>query len=268
MKRGPVLLAVGVPVLLALTLLGFVAFTGKPDPVITDPHGKMLLVPAGSFIFGESSPDSPNPRQTLTLDNYYVDETEVSNAEYKRFCDATGHAPPASSDFSSNPNHPVAGLTFDDAKAYAAWAGKRLPTEQEWEKAARGSDGRPYPWGSDPWTEGVPTELQPVDALESRKSPNGALNMAGNVFEWTSSAFPAGEREYADMQSLLSNSSFSRAWFTIKGGSFAPHGETFFRSYMRRGFPSDQRSPWIGFRCVRDAPHKSLVARVRSLWSR
>jgi formylglycine-generating enzyme required for sulfatase activity len=228
----------------------------------------MQLVPAGPFIFGNSDPDSPNPQQSVTLEGFYIDETEVSNAEYKRFCDATGHIPPVSSDFSSNPEHPVAGVSLEDAKAFASWAGKRLPTEQEWEKAARGTDGRTYPWGSAPWTNGIPTELQPVNSLDSRKSPFGALNMAGNVFEWTSTIFPAGEREYSNMQSVLGTSSFSRAWYTIKGGSFAPHGETFFRLYMRRGFPSDQHSPWIGFRCVREIPRQGLIARLQGMWSK
>jgi len=264
------LLTAGILGLLAVVVvvLGVLAATDKPQPVIADVHGRMLLVPSGSFVFGDNLPGSPHAKQSVTLPGFYIDETEVSNAEYKRFCDATGHAPPVSADYASKADHPVAGVTKEDADAYAAWAGKRLPTEEEWEKAGRGPDGRAYPWGSDPWVEDIPTALQPVDALASRKSPYGALNMAGNVFEWTTSPFPAGELEFANMQSILGSASFSKDWFTIKGGSFAPHSELFFRSCMRRGFPSDQRSPWIGFRCVRELPHNGLVARIRSWWSR
>jgi formylglycine-generating enzyme required for sulfatase activity len=106
----------------------------------------MVLVQAGDFIFGDDSAISPPPRETVSLPSFYVDQTEVSNAQYKRFCDATGHPRPISPILVRQPDYPVAGVTFQDAGAYAAWAAKRLPTEQEWEKAARGRDGRPYPW--------------------------------------------------------------------------------------------------------------------------
>jgi serine/threonine protein kinase len=249
-----------IAVLLALFLV-----PAGPASVFQDAHGTMLLVPAGNFIFGDDSPDSPRPRQTISLKGFYIDETEVPNKEYKRFVDATGHAPPKSTDYTASPDHPVSGVSFEDAQAFAAWAGRRLPTEEEWEKAARGTDGRSYPWGREPWTSGVPMELQPVNSFQDRKSPYGALNMAGNVFEWTASSFPAGEREFADMHSVLGGIDFSKTWYTIKGGSFSPHGDRFFQSFMRRGFPSDQSSAFIGFRCARDVPKSGFRARLQSL---
>jgi formylglycine-generating enzyme required for sulfatase activity len=236
-------------------------------PLFQDGHGRMVLVAAGNFIYGDNSPDAPRKQQTLALPAYYVDETEVSNREYRRFAEATGHAPPASDDYVGKPDNPVSGVSYDDAVAYAAWAGKRLPTEEEWEKAARGTDGRPYPWGQEAWTNGVPASVQPVDSFADRKSPYGALNMAGNVFEWTRSAFPAGDREFADMRSVLGNADFSKTWYAIKGGSFSPHGDVFFRCFLRRGFPSDQHSPIVGFRCVRDAPEPGFLARLHLLFS-
>jgi eukaryotic-like serine/threonine-protein kinase len=239
-----------------------------PAPELNDAYGRMLLVPAGDFIYGENSPDSPRPRQTLSLRGFYVDEMEVSNKEYKQFVDATGHTAPKSADFTTAPDNPVAGVTYEDARAFAAWAGKRLPTEEEWEKAARGVDGRRYPWGQEPWTSGVPASLKPVNSFPDRKSPNGALNMAGNVFEWTASTFPAGETEFTDMRTVLGTVRFSRIWHTIKGGSFSPHGDVFFLCFMRRGFPSDQQSPVIGFRCVRDLPTPRLFSRLKALFSR
>jgi len=253
-----------------IVLIGLVAalLLTRPARQIANDHGTMLLVPSGSFIFGDDSPDSPNPRQTLLLASFYIDRTEVSNAEYKRFCDATGHAPPNSPDFTTKPDNPVVDVSLEDAKAYAVWAGKRLPTEQEWEKATRGTDGRPYPWGQDAWTTGIPNTLQPVDSFPDRRSPYGALNMAGNVFEWTTSAFPAGEAEYADMQKVLGTNSFSRRWCIIKGGSFSPHGDVFFRAFMRRGFPVDQHSAVIGFRCVRNVALPSFWLRLQSLLPR
>ena len=263
--RGKLVALAVISILTVVVVLTVALLFTRPKPTIADARGTMLLVPGGSFIFGDNSPDSPNPRQTLSLRSYYVDRTEVSNAEYKKFCDATGHAPPNSPDFATKPQDPVVDVSFDDAKAYAAWAGKRLPTEQEWEKAARGTDGRPYPWGQDAWTTGIPETLQPVDSSPDRRSPYGALNMTGNAFEWTASTFPAGDAEYADMQKVLGTNAFSRRWCIIKGGSFSPHGDVFFRSFMRRGFPVDQHSAVIGFRCVRDVALPPFWLRLQSL---
>lgn len=260
---GGVFAAIVVVAVLFLSLV-----PALPAPELNDAHGRMLLVPAGDFIYGENSPDSPRPRQTISLKGFYVDEMEVSNKEYKQFVDATGHTAPKSVDFTTAPDNPVAGVTYEDAQAFAAWAGKRLPTEEEWEKAARGVDGRRYPWGQEPWTNGVPSGLQPVDHFPDRKSPNGALNMAGNVFEWTASTFPAGNAEFEDMRTVLGTTNFSKVWFTIKGGSFSPHGDVFFQCFMRRGFPPDQQSPVIGLRCVRDLSKPGPFSRWKSLFSR
>ena len=249
-----IIMVVGVVVLVLMMV------NRRPKPTFVDSHGRMMLVPAGKFVFGRSSPDSPNPQQELSLPAFYVDETEVSNREYGLFCQATGHALPVNEGLISA-DLPVSGITFEDAKAYAAWADKRLPTEQEWEKAARGTDGRLFPWGSETWIDNVPTQLQPVSSFPERKSPYGALNMAGNVFEWTVSKFPAGTQEYTDMETQLKTSAFSRDWFVVKGGSFSPHGDVFFASYLRRGFPSDQGSRFVGLRCVRDAPKRGFLAR-------
>lgn len=250
--------AVSIVVLLViLSGVGFFFLHPKPlAPALTDEHGAMQLVPAGAFIFGENAADSPHPRQTLTLPAFYIDRTEVSNSEYLRFVQATGHPFPAKPDAAAHPDLPVTNVSYDDAVAYAAWAGKRLPTEQEWEKAARGPDGRPYPWGSDPWTSGVPEQLQPVDSFPDRKSPNGALNMAGNAWEWTASPYTPDPRELADMRNVLKSDAFSRTWRNIKGGSFSPNGSFFFRLYLTRGFPQDQPSKLVGFRCAKDAPSR------------
>ncbi len=250
--------------LLALVALLFVLRSNKkpatvaavPDatlaPEVRDTHGTMLLVPAGGFVYGSNSPDSPTPQQTVTLPAFYVDATEVSNEEYRRFATATGRPIPESVQ-SAAPNEPVAMVSQLDAAAYAAWAGKRLPTEQEWEKAARGTDGRPFPWGATPWTSGVPDHLQPVDSFPDRRSPSGAYNMAGNVWEWTSSTYTPVPAELADMEKNLHTTAISHEWPRIKGGSFSPNGSRGFSVYLRRGFPSDQHSPIIGFRCVKSA---------------
>ena len=216
----------------------------------------MALVSAGKFIFGnDSDPRSPNGKEVIDLPAFYVDETEVSNASYAQFCKATGHKPPPSADFQSQPDLPVTNVSEEDAEAYAAWINQRLPTEKEWEKAARGTDGRIYPWGNTPWSD-APKTLQPVLSYPKRVSPYGAYNMAGNVAEWTTTHFPVGAAELQNMQQVLGTKQFSHEWRVIKGGYFGPDGDIDeqWRCYMRRGFPKDiSVSDKIGFRCVADA---------------
>jgi eukaryotic-like serine/threonine-protein kinase len=220
---------------------------------IDDPHGQMVLVPSGKFIFGENSPDSLHQRESIELPAFYVDKTEVSNAEYMRFVEATQRSFSNQTYAIAHPSEPVTNISAADATAYASWAGKRLPTEQEWEKAARGTDGRPFPWGADPWAQGVPEQLLPVDSFPERKSPYGSLNMAGNAWEWTATHYTPDDREIADMRIAMKSDSFSKTWLSIKGGSFSPNGNLGFRVYLTRGFPDDQNSPLIGFRCAKDA---------------
>ena len=105
-----------------------------------------------------------------------------------------------------------------------------------------------------------------MDSFKARQSPVGALNMSGNVYEWTQSPFPAGALEYADMEKQLGTSQFSRKWYSVKGGSFSPRSDPrLLLAYMRRGFPEDQRSAFIGFRCVRDVPGSPLWAKLKSV---
>ena len=213
---------------------------------VSEPNGPLFLVKAGKFIFGDDSAESPNPRREMELPAYYVDATEVSNEQYSRFAQAIGRSPPK-----GEPRMPVVDVTLDDAKAYCAWAGRRVPTEPEWEKAARGTDGRVYPWGNEPMKS--PGQLVPVDDLPERQSPSRALNMAGNVAEWTVSPFPVTDREIDDMTKLKGGPPVSRDWANIKGGSFMQKDERFFRLYLRRGWPINQASPLLGIRCVKDA---------------
>lgn len=177
------------------------------------PEG-MVMVPGGVFIMGvdkEFNADTEKmskrqrlkyavsreafhdegPAHNVILDPYYIDRFEVSNKHYGEFMKATGHPAPAYWDDHrrNKPRQPVSGVNWHDAAAYCGWANKRLPTEAEWEKAARGPDGLKYPWGNDldpgKANFGRKTELTAnVDAYPEGKSPYGAHNMAGNVFEW------------------------------------------------------------------------------------
>ncbi|MFL6416677.1 MAG: SUMF1/EgtB/PvdO family nonheme iron enzyme, partial [Bryobacteraceae bacterium] len=234
----------------------------RPGPpnlttAITDKLGdRMLLIHSGEFTFGGDEPGAPREKEIDRLGDFYMDQAEVSNRSYRKFCEKTGHSPPNSRSFDTKPDYPVTNISFEDAESYCRWAGKRLPTEKEWEKAARGSDGRTYPWGDEPWTS-APTSVQPVLSFGDRLSPYGVYNMAGNVAEWTTSRYPIGDQEIRDMTQVLGTRNFSSYWRVIKGGYFGPNGDAqrAWKTYLRRGFPEDiSVSPVIGFRCVTDPP--------------
>jgi formylglycine-generating enzyme len=163
----------------------------------------MVRVPAGSFVMGSTVVGGTSiPEHTVNVPAYYIDIYEVTNAQYKVFCDATSRSYPADPGFSgmSNyftnaayANYPVVMVSWEDANAYATWRGKRLPTEAEWERAARGNtDNRLYPWGNT-WIGGYSNIVgssdgyaytSPVGTFPSGISPAGCHDMAGNVFEW------------------------------------------------------------------------------------
>jgi serine/threonine-protein kinase len=254
-----------------------------PD-IVETPVGAMRLIRAGEFVFGADNdvplpierPDgfeTPNPRQILTLGDYYMDVTEVSNSVYKQFCDATGRPYPQppyfdKTYFDTKPDYPVVGITFDDAEAFAAWAGKRLPTEQEWEKAARGSDARIYPWGNslpsrNANTDGAHDGFEhpaPVTSAPEGASPYGLLNMSGNVWEWTASLYQPSTREVqqrVDAWKQVGVTWKSGApWFVIKGGDFdTPADDLYLMLFFRAANPSDVQMPY-GFRCAMDPPRQ------------
>lgn len=150
----------------------------------------LVLVPAGTFLYGTD-------KEAHELPEFWIGKAPVTNAEYARFVAATGHEPPEHWPGETPPkeiaDHPVTHVSWHDAMAYAEWQGKRLPIEEEWEKAARGTDGRAYLWGD--WQEGCCNTKEagigtttPVGRYSpDGDSPYGGVDMAGNVFEWTAS---------------------------------------------------------------------------------
>jgi serine/threonine-protein kinase len=183
--------------------------TPAPVPVVA-PEG-MVLVPGGEFLMGrDGGRENERPTHLVTVNPFFIDKTEVTNEQYKKFIDATNYQPPPlwqGANFPEGANQvPVTDVTWEDVIAYANWVGdgRRLPTEEEWELAARGTDGRIYPWGSEWSPEATNSKadnneqrgLVTVGLYPKWASPYGALDMSGNAWEWTASDFkeyPGGE---------------------------------------------------------------------------
>jgi formylglycine-generating enzyme required for sulfatase activity len=223
----------------------------------------MVVVPVGEFLMG-SAADGPEHR--VYLDSFYMDKFEVTAARYAKFMAATGRAQPFSWDevnLASDGERPVIGVDWHDANAYCQWAGKRLPTEAEWEKAARGTDKRIYPWGSDDPTsqlanysvdgkrawQGMST-LSPVGSFEEGKSPYGLYDMAGNVWEWVADWYDASYYRFSPDRNPPGPSKGPMK--SIRGGAWLTPGNNMRMS--RRNFdPPVNRFLYVGFRCVQPA---------------
>jgi formylglycine-generating enzyme required for sulfatase activity len=197
------------------------------------------------------------PERKVTLGEFYIDKTEVTNKQYKEFSDSTNRKPPANwpgglySDGTGD--NPVVFVTWSDAEQYCKWKGKRLPTEAEWEKAARGTDGRGYPWGDEFDIKKVNTLGEfggtiPVGTLKEGASPYGALDMAGNAQEWTSDwykRYPGNNYDDED---------YGEKFKVVRGGGWGGMGHYTLRVYVRAAFrniaPPDGIYDDLGFRCA------------------
>lgn len=226
----------------------------------------MLPIPAGSFIMGSDHrlPDE-GPAHEVEVDDFWIDRFEVTNLQYRAFMRATAHRSPLNFRNRTYPpgtaDHPVTYVTWHDASAYCQWAGKRLPTDAEWEKAARGPENFDYPWGRDfelhrsnnPQRWGAlkqPGSTTPVGAFEAGKSGYGLYDMSGNVWEWTASwyrAYPGNQRpteNYGEIYKTLKGGSWWDCSFYACGIS-AP-------SYNRGFFLRNSKNKSLGFRCAKN----------------
>jgi len=227
-----------------------------------------ILIPAGAFIMGDDNgrPDE-RPAHRVTLSAFRMAVLPVTNEEYAAYLAATGHEPPRFWDEPAfnRPRQPVVGASWFDAVAYCDWLSSvhgarfRLPTEAEWEKAARGTDGRLYPWGNDPPTplhanyakigSNSHGTLLPVGTMEAGKSPYGVYDMAGNVWEWVSDWY---DNDFYKNSPSQNPTGPPRGGFkVIRGGSWNSNPRTL-RSADRYWDPPSFRSLYApGFRCAK-----------------
>jgi formylglycine-generating enzyme required for sulfatase activity len=247
---------------LVLSLALLTAWASSAWAIPKTPPG-MVYVPEGYFQMGQSSNEAEDqkPMHFVYTSAYFIDKYEVSNAEYKKFVDATGHVKPRywEDERFNQPNQPVVGVSWFDAMAYSRWKGRRLPTEAEWEKAARGNDGRLYPWGEQ-WSKGKKLYFVNVYGMEDRyeftapvnyyatgASPFGALNMVGNVWEWCLDWY---DKEYYRISPELDpEGPEAKPMKVLRGGSWVNDIDGVQVTQRARNFPETQNKIY-GFRTV------------------
>lgn len=281
-----------------------VVFSDQPSALSSEASDGMALIPAGEFFMGspagtDSLPDE-RPQRLVYLSSYFIDRYEVTNEAYVAFVKTTGHRTPANANPASTlwndeipmtgiERHPVVNVSWNDAAAYCQWAGKRLPTEAEWEKAARGTDARRYPWGNvwdiakansasywagrtveftsgadweAFWVTGEGAKLakekglkgevltMPVGSFPQSLSPYGLYDMAGNVGEWVQDWY---DPNYYRSASLSNPAGPERgAIKSMRGGSWLKPAVSL-RTTDRDWGTLDSRPSGTGFRCAKDA---------------
>jgi eukaryotic-like serine/threonine-protein kinase len=252
-------------------------FTVTPTPGIgstwTSPVEGMVMVyiPQGEFSMGNDNGDADEaPMHSISLDAYWIDQTEVTNAMYAK-CTQTGVCQPPSQSFSQAHNayysnlqyadYPVIYVNWNEAQSYCKWVGGRLPTEAEWEKAARGTDGRKYPWGNDTptcsladfWSgnSGCVGDTTVVGSYPTGASLYGALDMAGNVWEWVADWYDAAY--YSNSPAFNPPGPPAGDNRVLRGGSWGDTGDYLSTSIRLRYDPAFSLD-YVGFRCARSLP--------------
>ena len=239
----------------------------------------MVWVPAGEFHMGSTPKEitaaekslpaavkkmtpvrfkAEAPQHKIMLDGYWIYQNDVTVAQYRKFCTATKRAMPNAPDWGWLDEHPMVNMTWDEALAYAKWVGAALPTEAEWEKAARGTDGRIYPWGNKwdatkcnnevgkkVWSLG---KTSPVGSYPAGASPYGCLDMAGNVWQWCADWY--GADYYRNSPSRNPTGPASGSTRVVRGGCWGRFATGFFRTATRVSHTPNSRDVDVGFRCV------------------
>lgn len=236
----------------------------------------LIWIPAGPFLQGSSDADitavlqrnpdwdarwfaQEKPQRQIELPGFWIYETPVTVAQYRACCQATGSDMPAEPAWGWQDTHPMVNVSWDDATRYAAWANATLPTEAQWEKAARSDDGRAWPWGNDrDLTKCVNASnsetTQPVGSYPASASPYGVQDMAGNVWEWCQAA-PLGEYDRQPPR-VPQRRTATPSGHVLRGGAYLCSFDAYLRCTYR-SFDCDPqrghgayRRPTCGFRCV------------------
>ena len=247
---------------------------------------EFVLVPAGVFEMGSTKEEAfaafkdanlrsamledhvfvaEGPKHTIYLDAYYISKYELTNAQYRAFVNETGRKPPIDPDTKqslwetpdfSHPDQPVVGVNWFDALAFCKWLGAELPTEAQWEKAARGPGRQKYPWGSAfpsrkmaAFSKYVPSPCR-IGSYPKNVSPYGAMDMAGNVFEWCRDEYDAGFYRRSPHENPVNAGRLNRtSERSIRGGAY-DYGTPFLRSALRMRLPAHVSFRNLGFRVV------------------
>ncbi len=253
----------------------------SPEPASLSSEGpvqeEMVSIPAGPFIRGtDAGGFDEQPQRTVVLVAFAIDRFEATNFQYQQFVQATGHrksGPP--SRYAKNmgkmrgPNQPVVYVSWDDAEAYCRWKGKRLPTEAEWEKAMRGTDGRLWPWGNVELANGANwARVQDghdvtasVGSFKTDRSPYNVMDGAGNVMEWVEDWY--SETYYKNAPEQNPPGPEYGVYRVLRGGGYTTSGGDI-RITSRSKMVPDFRDETIGFRCAVSATQKEAGEGVRN----
>ena len=229
----------------------------REDLLLEANKRRMIHIEAGSFAMGGSEDDSPDnerPSHPVHLSNYYIDAYPVTNQDYREFVNCTGYKVPVHWQRGTYPTglarHPVVNVSWHDAKAYAEWMGARMPSESEWEKAARGTDERLYPWGSRFVDDrcnsnNVVGATLPVDEFPLGRSPYGLWDMSGNVYEWCEDYYDEAYYKYSPATNPKGPEGGQER--SIRGGFFSETRPNV-RTTHRNSAPESHTRENVGFR--------------------
>ncbi len=234
-----------------------------PATVTSSQDGMVLVyIPAGPFLMGSTADldaeadEDEMPQRTVTLDVYWIDQTEVTVEQYGRCVAAGVCAAVVSARDGAQETFPAQGITWEAAQVYCQWVGRRLPTEAEWEKAARGEDGRIYPWGNNPPNETLVNFEQQnggvtaVGSYPAGASLYGVLDMAGNVWEWTADWYDGEYYAIAPMENPTGPTTMVQKLRVLRGGDWTGSPRTLRAANRFWGYPG--RNDFDGFRCAMD----------------